>query len=252
MRKDEQQRQEPKGQYRVKNWPAYNAGLIARGDVTIWIERDLWQRGAEAVKRGRPRVYADAVIQMLLGLKQVFRLPLRAAGFRREHEQACLRRSAGAQLHDAVSPRPGSRRRAADPAQRRTVASRGRQHRPDLVATITSCSGGRATSSCASCTALAAGRSHSCWQRSWCTDRRGRPCLDCRQSFSAWAATKLASSIMGSGSMPWLALSAVALVTLAAGAQYLERTEDAAEIGVKHLPCCKYTNTFTNVVNKCK
>src|SRR5471030_1876003 len=80
MRKDEQQRQEPNYKYRVKNWPAYNAGLIARGDVTIWMERDLWQRGAEAgaVKRGRPRVYADAVIQMLLGLKQVFRLPLRA------------------------------------------------------------------------------------------------------------------------------------------------------------------------------
>jgi hypothetical protein len=29
MRKDEQQRQEPKGKYGVKNWPAYNAGLIA-------------------------------------------------------------------------------------------------------------------------------------------------------------------------------------------------------------------------------
>jgi hypothetical protein len=80
MRKDEQQRQEPKGKYRVKNWPAYNAGLIARGDVTIWMGRDLWQPGAEAdaVRRGRPRVYADAVIQMLLGLKQVFRLPLRS------------------------------------------------------------------------------------------------------------------------------------------------------------------------------
>src|SRR5471030_917346 len=81
MRKDEQQRQEPKYKYRVKNWPAYNARLIARGDVvTIWMEPDLWQRGAEAgaVKRGRPCVYAEAVIQMLLGLKQVFRLPLRA------------------------------------------------------------------------------------------------------------------------------------------------------------------------------
>lgn len=80
MRKDEQQRQEPKGKYRVKNWPAYNAGLIARGDVTIWMEPDLWQRDAEAgaSRRGRPRLYADAVVQMLLGLKQVFRLPLRA------------------------------------------------------------------------------------------------------------------------------------------------------------------------------
>src|SRR5476649_1949718 len=42
--------------------------------------QDLWQAGAEthALKRGRPCIYADAVIQMLLGLKQVFRLPLRA------------------------------------------------------------------------------------------------------------------------------------------------------------------------------
>jgi hypothetical protein len=80
MRKDKQQQQEPKGKYRVTNWPAYNAGLIARVDVTIWMEQDLWQRGPEvgAVKRGRPCVYANAVIQMLLGLKQVFRLPLRA------------------------------------------------------------------------------------------------------------------------------------------------------------------------------
>jgi hypothetical protein len=80
MRKDKQQRQEPKDKYRVKNWSAYNAGLIARGDVTIWMERDMWQRntGGGAAKRGRPCVYADALIQMLLGLKQVFRLPLRA------------------------------------------------------------------------------------------------------------------------------------------------------------------------------
>ncbi|MBJ7308615.1 hypothetical protein H7U20_00180 [Rugamonas sp. CCM 8940] len=58
MRKDEQQRQEPKGKYRVKNWPAYNAGLIARGDMTIGIKQDLWQRdaGDGAAKRGRPRV----------------------------------------------------------------------------------------------------------------------------------------------------------------------------------------------------
>lgn len=48
MRKDKQQRQEPKGKYRVKNWPAYNTGLIARGDVTIWMEPDLWRRDAGA------------------------------------------------------------------------------------------------------------------------------------------------------------------------------------------------------------
>jgi hypothetical protein len=79
MRKDKHQRQEPKDKYRVKNWSAYNTGLIARGDVTIWMERDMWQRntGGGAAKCGRPCVHADALIQMLLRLKQVFRLPLR-------------------------------------------------------------------------------------------------------------------------------------------------------------------------------
>jgi hypothetical protein len=60
------------------------------------MERDLWQPGAEAdaLRRGRPRVYADAVIQMLLGLKQVFRLPLRALqGF-----AACMNKLAFADL----------------------------------------------------------------------------------------------------------------------------------------------------------
>lgn len=53
MRKYQQQRQEPKGKYRVKNWPAYNAGLIARGDVTIWMEQDLWQRGNAIIRSFR-------------------------------------------------------------------------------------------------------------------------------------------------------------------------------------------------------
>jgi hypothetical protein len=57
---------------------------------------DLWQRDADAgaARRGRPCVYADAVIQMLLGLKQVFRLPLRALqGF-----AGCMNKLAFAEL----------------------------------------------------------------------------------------------------------------------------------------------------------
>ncbi|MBP0633768.1 IS5/IS1182 family transposase, partial [Cupriavidus sp. AcVe19-1a] len=38
MRKDNQQQADPKGIYRVKNWAQYNKGLIARGDVTMWVE----------------------------------------------------------------------------------------------------------------------------------------------------------------------------------------------------------------------
>ena len=80
MRKDERRTDEPKGIYRVKNWPEYNAGLIGRGNVTMWIDESALAQVPEAglSRRGRPCIYADAVIQMLLGLKQVFRLPLRA------------------------------------------------------------------------------------------------------------------------------------------------------------------------------
>ncbi|WP_455290010.1 transposase, partial [Cupriavidus necator] len=80
MCKDEHKTREPKGVYRVRNCRAYNAGLIARGDVMMWIDRSVLKQEPEAgsLDRGRPRVYSDAVIQMLLGLKQVFRLPLRA------------------------------------------------------------------------------------------------------------------------------------------------------------------------------
>lgn len=80
MRKDERKASEPKGAYRVKNWREYNAGLIARGDVTMWIDESVLTQLSEAglTRRGRPRIYSDAAIQMLLGLKQVFHLPLRA------------------------------------------------------------------------------------------------------------------------------------------------------------------------------
>lgn len=80
MRKDKRKTSEPKGVYRLRNWPEYNAGLIGRGNVTMWIgEGVLTDPAASAIrKRGRPRVYTCTTIHMLLALKQVFRLPLRA------------------------------------------------------------------------------------------------------------------------------------------------------------------------------
>jgi hypothetical protein len=79
MRRDTKKRAEPKGTYRVKNWAQYNAGLIARGDVTMWIDEKMCAApAARTPRRGHPVVYSDALIQGLLGLKQVFHLPLRA------------------------------------------------------------------------------------------------------------------------------------------------------------------------------
>lgn len=95
MRKDTRKQTEPKATYCVKNWAQYNAGLVARGEITMWIDQSLLaSAGVGALKRGRPCVYPDAIIQMLLSLKQVFHLPLRALqGF-----AMSLRRLAFAQL----------------------------------------------------------------------------------------------------------------------------------------------------------
>ncbi len=53
MRRDTHKQAEPKATYRVKNWAQYNAGLIARGDVTMWIDEGMCKASAaQARKRG--------------------------------------------------------------------------------------------------------------------------------------------------------------------------------------------------------
>lgn len=79
MRIDKRLPSQPKGVYRVKNWPEYNAGLIERGNVSIWMDEQMFTpRSETSSQRGRPQAYCDGVIQMLLALKSVYRLPLRA------------------------------------------------------------------------------------------------------------------------------------------------------------------------------
>ena len=79
MRKDKSKTSEPKSRYRVRNWSAYNAGLINRGNVSMWIDEAALECIPKVeLARGRPRIYSDVLIQALLGLKTVFRLPLRA------------------------------------------------------------------------------------------------------------------------------------------------------------------------------
>ena len=79
MRRDNLLPSQPKAVYRVKNWPEYNAGLIERGNVSIWMDEAMFVAAPESSsQRGRPQAYCDAVIQMLLALKSVYRLPLRA------------------------------------------------------------------------------------------------------------------------------------------------------------------------------
>ncbi len=61
MRRDTHKQAEPKATYRVKNWAQYNAGLIARGDVTMWIDEGMCKASAaQARKRGHPLVYSTS------------------------------------------------------------------------------------------------------------------------------------------------------------------------------------------------
>lgn len=70
----------PKAGYRTRNWREYDQGLMARGDLTVWISPELtWHAPEGTGKRGCPRVFTDAAIQAVLTLKVLYQLPLRAA-----------------------------------------------------------------------------------------------------------------------------------------------------------------------------
>lgn len=72
--------------YRVENWREYNASLVQRGAITVWIADDdlsAWIP-AQTGKRGGQYQYSDAAIQCALTVKAVYHLPLRATeGFLR-------------------------------------------------------------------------------------------------------------------------------------------------------------------------
>lgn len=73
--------QKEKVAYRVKNWSAYDAALVKRGNVTVWFAedevRENWKPAATG-KRGAVLQYSDMAIQTLLVLKSVFKLTYRS------------------------------------------------------------------------------------------------------------------------------------------------------------------------------
>ena len=70
----------PRRRYRARNWREYDRGLIARGDLTVWISPDLfWYASGGTGRRGSPQIFTDAAIQAMLTLKVLYQLPLRAA-----------------------------------------------------------------------------------------------------------------------------------------------------------------------------
>lgn len=68
-----------KTNYRVKNWPSYEASLRKRGDITVWFDGDAvdaWN-AAPSGRPGGQRRYSDLAIVTALTLRVVFHLALR-------------------------------------------------------------------------------------------------------------------------------------------------------------------------------
>jgi hypothetical protein len=71
----------PKQKHRVTNWAAYDAGLRARGSLTVWFSEEAiegWRAEPRTGRGGQPR-YSSLAILTALTLRAVFRLTLRQA-----------------------------------------------------------------------------------------------------------------------------------------------------------------------------
>jgi IS5 family transposase len=67
--------------YRIRNWKQYNAALVQRGSLTLWVSDELitaWRNTDKTGKRGKPRTYSDTAVLCMATLKEVYHLSLRA------------------------------------------------------------------------------------------------------------------------------------------------------------------------------
>jgi IS5 family transposase len=70
-----------KATYHLRNWREYNAALIQRGSLTLWVSEEVlgrWHDEARTGKRGAPRTYSDSAILCMAWLSAVYRLALRS------------------------------------------------------------------------------------------------------------------------------------------------------------------------------
>ena len=68
--------------YRVRNWRTYNQGLIARSELTFWIDEAslaAWKHFPTNRRRGVPKIYSETAIQCAFVVKRVYGLSLRGA-----------------------------------------------------------------------------------------------------------------------------------------------------------------------------
>ena len=68
-----------KARYRVTNWPDYDAALVRRGELTVWLSEEAiaaWHAPATGERGGQP-IYSAIAIETALTLRLVFHQPLR-------------------------------------------------------------------------------------------------------------------------------------------------------------------------------
>src|ERR671925_44605 len=74
-------RKPAKATYRLCNWQEYNAALIQRGSLTVWVSEEAlaaWHDDTYTGRRGAPRTYSDTAILCMAWLSAVYRLRLQA------------------------------------------------------------------------------------------------------------------------------------------------------------------------------
>src|SRR6516165_6205648 len=69
----------PKARYRVTNWPEYDAALVRRGSLTLWLTEEAVaaSRAPATGERGGQPIYSAIAIETGLALRLVFHQPLR-------------------------------------------------------------------------------------------------------------------------------------------------------------------------------
>ncbi len=66
--------------YKLRNWSEYNAALVKRGSLTLWIDDEViaqWKNTQKTGKPGASKEYSDLAIQTLLTFKVLYGLALR-------------------------------------------------------------------------------------------------------------------------------------------------------------------------------
>lgn len=80
-RSSQRPRPKCKRQYRICNWSEYNAALVKRGSLTLWVDESAiadWHHHQRSGKPGKPCTYSDLAITCMATLQAVYHLPLRA------------------------------------------------------------------------------------------------------------------------------------------------------------------------------